>query len=85
MYFNLCSKLFKMSDCIKEENMNAFTNLTEEIIHRIALEPDDNQNLKKAKKLLSDLWSRDLYAFVAESSPFPGRRSGDVRCFELAF
>lgn len=60
--------------------MDAYTNLTEEIIRRIVLKPDHGDpHLRKAKKLLQDLWSRNLYKFIDESSPIKDTPFKDVR------
>lgn len=72
-----------MSDCIKKENMDAYTNLTDEIIRQIVLKSDRDPHLIKAKKLLQDLWSRNLYKFIDESSPIKDTPFKDVRCLTI--
>ncbi|XP_025116251.1 deoxynucleoside triphosphate triphosphohydrolase SAMHD1-like [Pomacea canaliculata] len=64
--------MIKMSDCIKEENMDAYMNLTDEIIRQILLNPDPR--LEKARQLVRDVWRRKLFMFVAESPPIQSRR-----------
>ncbi|XP_025116187.1 deoxynucleoside triphosphate triphosphohydrolase SAMHD1-like [Pomacea canaliculata] len=64
--------MVKMSDCIKDENMDAYMNLTDEIIRQILLNPDPR--LEKARQLVRDVWRRKLYICVVESTPIQGRR-----------
>lgn len=69
-----------MSKCILPGNMDAYKNLTEDILHQIVLKADPR--LGKAKKIIQDLWSRKLYKCVAKSSPIKGRLYKNVRCLK---
>ncbi|XP_025076389.1 deoxynucleoside triphosphate triphosphohydrolase SAMHD1-like isoform X2 [Pomacea canaliculata] len=61
-----------MSECIKEKNMDAYLNLTDEVIRQILLNPDPR--LEIARQLVRDVWRRKLYMFVIESTPIQSRR-----------
>lgn len=76
-----------MSECILEENMDAYVKLTDDVIHHILLHSDPQ--LKKSQQLVQDLWRRKLYMFVAESQPTQKRRYTCVRisyvlCYRLS-
>ncbi|XP_025115815.1 deoxynucleoside triphosphate triphosphohydrolase SAMHD1-like isoform X1 [Pomacea canaliculata] len=68
-------KMLKMSECIKEENMDAYMNLNDSIFHQILLSPDPN--LQKSKDILQALQRRRLYKCAAESVPIEGTRFND--------
>ncbi|XP_025075972.1 deoxynucleoside triphosphate triphosphohydrolase SAMHD1-like [Pomacea canaliculata] len=75
----------EMSKCIAADNMDAYTNLTEDILHQIVLKSDrGDPRLGKAKKIIQDLWSRNLYKFVDESSPIKGRHYKDAQKKNIA-
>lgn len=76
-------KMLKMSECIKEENMDAYMNLNDSIFHQILLSPDPN--LQKSKDILQALQRRRLYKCAAESVPIEGTRFNDVGYLLVVF
>lgn len=61
--------------------MDAYMNLTDEIIRQILLNPDPR--LEKARQLVRDVWRRKLYICVVESTPIQGRRLKQVNSDEF--
>lgn len=77
------STMVKMSECLREENIDAYMNLTDDIIRVILLSPDPR--LEKARQLVRDLWRRKLYKFVDESPPIAGIKFAHVRRSSFLF
>ena len=49
--------------------MDAYTNLTDSIFHLILLSQIDNEHVRRAQEILSDIQSRKLYKCIGESVP----------------
>ncbi|VDI45704.1 Hypothetical predicted protein, partial [Mytilus galloprovincialis] len=61
-------KLKKLSECI--DDPEAYTNLTDSIIHVILMSSD--KNLEKSRNILQRIMHRQLYACVGETTPIEG-------------
>ncbi|KAK7114410.1 deoxynucleoside triphosphate triphosphohydrolase SAMHD1-like isoform X1 [Littorina saxatilis] len=73
-------KLCKMSECVDEKNIDAYMNLTDNVVSHILL--TDNPNLEVAKKLLRDVERRKLYKCVGESMPSKDSDTFDEKMVE---
>lgn len=62
-----CRKRYALGDVCDE--MSAYSNLTDEVFHRILLAEEGHDDLRKAKQILNDILSRRLYAFVGHTQP----------------
>ena len=62
-----CRECYKISECI--DHMDAYTNLTDSIFHLILLSQIDNEHVRRAQEILSDIQSRKLYKCIGESVP----------------
>ncbi|XP_070192784.1 deoxynucleoside triphosphate triphosphohydrolase SAMHD1-like [Littorina saxatilis] len=60
-------KRYKISDCIN--HMDAYTNLTDDIVHRILLSEPTDHHIMRAKEILQNIHKRKLYKCVGESVP----------------
>ena len=58
-----------MSECIKSKNMDAYTNLTDNIFHLSLLSDNKDKHVKRAQEILGDIQRRKLYKCVGESVP----------------
>lgn len=49
--------------------MDAYTNLTDDIVHRILLSEPTDHHIMRAKEILQNIHKRKLYKCVGESVP----------------
>ncbi|XP_070190105.1 deoxynucleoside triphosphate triphosphohydrolase SAMHD1-like [Littorina saxatilis] len=72
---------FKISECIDQDKMDAYTNLTDEIFHQIL--QSNNPKAHKAKELLNDIMKRKLYKCVKESVPIADKATTSKTVVEI--
>lgn len=70
--------MFKLSECLGDKNLDVFTNLTDEVIRHIYLNPDNQ--LEKSREILRNIWRRKLYECVGETPPIKNGEFKDVSC-----
>lgn len=51
------------------DDMAAYTNLTDEVFHRILLDERNHPEVQHAKNILSDILRRQLYRCVGHAKP----------------